>query len=345
MKIRSHMYSTVGLLLILLISMLFTSCSNVVPKEVAEPKLKIIATNFPPYDFSRAVAGNVAEVKMLLPPASESHSFEPTSQDILEIQNSDIFIYTGGESDQWITTILESLDTGNTTIITLMDCVSVVEEKIVEGMQVDDHGHDHEAETEHYEEHADEAVHALEREHAEKTKGYDEHIWTSPRNAKLIVQKISDTLCKADPTNAEVYAQNAMEYLAKLDVLDSQFQDVVDNAVRKTVVFGDRFPFRYLADAYGLEYFAAFPGCSADSEINASTVKFLIDKINAENIPVVFHIELGTVKIANTIAESTNAKVMLLHSCHNITKADFEAKKTYIDLMTNNIATLKEALQ
>ncbi|MDR3238528.1 MAG: metal ABC transporter substrate-binding protein, partial [Clostridiales bacterium] len=171
------------------------------------------------------------------------------------------------------------------------------------------------------------------------------HVWTSPRNAKRIAQKISDTLCEADALNAELYRQNTAAYLAKLDELDAQFQAVVDSAARKTIVFGDRFPFRYFADAYGLEYFAAFPGCSTETEASAATVAFLIDKINTEKIPVIFHIELSNGKMANAISEATGAEARLLHSAHNITKADFQAGKTYLDIMTANVDVLKEALR
>ncbi|HWS28904.1 MAG TPA: metal ABC transporter substrate-binding protein [Clostridia bacterium] len=286
-------------------------------------KISVVATIFPPYDFAREIAGEKADITMLLPPASESHSFEPTPQDVIKIQNCDVFIYVGGESDEWVNDVLSSMDTSNMKIVTLMDCVETVEEEIIEGMQ-------------------DEEEEPAEGE-AEEPE-YDEHVWTSPRNAKLIVQKISDTLCEVDPANAGSYRENTTAYLARLDELDAQFQAVMDNAARKTIVFGDRFPFRYFADAYGLECFAAFPGCSTETEASAATVKFLIDKINAEKIPVVFHIELSNEKIANAISEATGAEVKLLHACHNISKADFEAGKSYIDLMTANVEALKEAL-
>jgi zinc transport system substrate-binding protein len=181
-------------------------------------------------------------------------------------------------------------------------------------------------------------------EGGEEAPEYDEHVWTSPRNAKLIAQKISDALCEVDAANAETYKKNTTSYLTQLDELDAKFQAVVDNAARKTIVFGDRFPFRYFADAYGLDYFAAFPGCATETEASPATVKFLIDKVKAENIPVVFHIEMSNEKMANTISEATGAKVLLLHACHNISQADFSAGKTYIDLMTSNVDALKEAL-
>lgn len=341
----------------LLAAAMFTGCGRPAePSEIndgSDGKLSIVTTIFPPYDFAREIAGDNADITMLLPPGSETHSFEPTPQDIIKIQNCDVFIYVGGESDEWVNGILSSMDTSEMEIITLMDCVEIVEEEIVEGMQEEEGHSEHAGEDEEHtgedEEHTgeDEEHTEEDEEHTgahEEEPEYDEHVWTSPRNAKLIVQKISDALCEVDADSADTYEQNTTAYLTKLDDLDTKFQAVIDNAARKTIVFGDRFPFRYFADAYGLEYFAAFPGCSTETEASAATVKFLIDKINAEKIPVVFHIELSNEKMANTISEATGTKVLLLHACHNISKADFEAGKSYIDLMTGNIDALKEAL-
>ncbi|MDR1272232.1 MAG: metal ABC transporter substrate-binding protein [Clostridiales Family XIII bacterium] len=289
-------------------------------------RLSVVATTFAPYDFAREIAGDKADIAMLLPPGSESHSFEPTPQDIIDIQNCDVFIYVGGESDDWVDGILESMDTENMKIITLMDCVETVEEVVVEGME-------------------DEEEEEGEGEDGEEEAELDEHVWTSPKNAKLIVQKISDAFCAEDPANETVYKENTENYLAKLDDLDARFQAVVDESARRTIVFGDRFPFRYFADAYGLDYFAAFPGCSTETEASAATVAFLIDKINEEGIPVVLHIELSSDKMANAISESTGAKVLLLHAVHNVSKDDFENGEGYLSLMTKNVDVLKEALQ
>ena len=283
-----------------------------------EKPLTVITTIFPPYDFAREIIGDKTNITMLLPPASESHSFEPAPRDIIAIQNCDVFIYVGGESDEWVNSVLSSMNTSGMKIITLMDCVEAVKEEVVEGMEGEEE----------------------EKEEPE----YDEHVWTSPRNARLIVQKISDTLSEADAANAAAYKQNTARYLAKLDELDAKFQTVVDGAKRKTIVFGDRFPFRYFADRYGLTYFAAFPGCSTETEPSAATVKFLIDKIKAEHIPAVFQIELSNGRMAETISESTGAKVLLLHSCHNISKSDFESGASYLDIMTRNADALKDAL-
>jgi zinc transport system substrate-binding protein len=282
-------------------------------------KITVTATIFPPYDFVRAVAGDKVNLSMRLPPASESHSFEPTPKDIITIQNSDVFIYVGGESDEWVNRILASMDTGAMTIISLMDTVDVVEEEVVEGME--------------------------EEEEEEEGVAYDEHVWTSPQNAARIVQAITETLCNADAANAGWYRQNGEAYIAELRDLDAAFQAVVDHANRKTIVFGDRFPFRYFADRYGLSYFAAFPGCSTETEPSAGTVAFLIDKIRNERIPVVFHIELGNERMAETIAEETGAEKVLLHACHNISKKDFESGVTYLDLMRQNVENLRRALQ
>jgi zinc transport system substrate-binding protein len=291
-----------------------------------DEKISVVASIFPPYDFARAIAGGKAEIKMLLPPGSETHSFEPTPQDVIAIQDCDVFIYVGGDSDEWVDGVLDSMDTSKMKIVTLMDCVETVEEEIKEGMENEEQSEEGSAEG------------------GEEEPEYDEHVWTSPRNAKLIVQKISDTLCMVDTKNAEAYKANAAVYMTRLDELDAKFKEVAANAVRKTIVFGDRFPFRYFADAYGLDYYAAFPGCSTETEASPATVKFLIDKINEEKIPVVFHIEMSNEKMADTISESTGAKVRILHAVHNVTKADYDAGKTYMDFMAANLDTLKEAL-
>ncbi|MDR2425738.1 MAG: metal ABC transporter substrate-binding protein [Endomicrobium sp.] len=299
------------------------SCKKNSDKNVNSDKINVTTVIFAPYDFARQIAGDKANVSMLLPPASESHSFEPSPKDIIKIQNSSVFIYVGGESDEWVSGILESIDTSKMKIITLIDCVDKFEEEIVEGMQEEEE----------------------KEEGGEEEAEYDEHVWTSPKNVKLIVQKIASALSEADPANAAYYNQNAEKYISELDLLDGEFQNVVNKAKRKTIVFADRFPFRYFTEAYGLQYFAAFPGCSTETEASAATIKFLIDKIKAEKIPVVFHIELSNEKMANAILEATGAKSMLLHSAHNISKVDFEKGTTYLDLMKQNVLNLKEALE
>jgi zinc transport system substrate-binding protein len=233
----------------------------------------------------------------------------------------------GGDSDAWVDSILDSVDTNQTTIVTLMDCVTLKEEEVAEGMKPE----------------KEEGTEAS-TESSTETPEYDEHVWTSPQNAVLIVQKLCDNLCKIDPANANDYKQNTKNYVAKLHDLDKQFQDVVDHAKRTEIVVGDRFPFRYFVDAYGLTYHAAFPGCSTDTEANAATIAFLTDKVKQDKIPVVFHIELSNEKVCDSICEATGAKSELLNAVHNVSKKDFEAEITYIDLMEHNVDVLKEAL-
>jgi zinc transport system substrate-binding protein len=469
--------------------------------EKTDGKINVVTTIFPPYDFVREVAGDNVNLTMLLKPGAESHSYEPSPQDIIRVQNCDVFIYVGGESDAWVERIIGSMDTSRMEIVTLMDCVEVVEEVIVEGMQDEEEGHSHGDEAFTIEDVKDrdltdwagdwqsvyphlldgtlEPVMEHKAKNGEKTAGeyyeqyktayvtdvdrvsitgdsmtfyrngvparaqyayrgtgvieeddgslwvrykfeaagtppngapryvmfsdhlhapaktehfhiyssnesfdvlmndtnpvnyptyypaaltrdeivaemighdpgeeveYDEHVWTSPKNAKLIVEKIAGVLKQRDAPNAALYEKNTASYLAKLTELDNSFQNTINGAQRKTFIFGDRFPFRYFADAYGLSYFAAFPGCSTETECSAATIAFLVDKVRAEKIPVVFHIELSNEKIADTICEETGARKLLFHAVHNISQRDFDRGENYYTLMTKNIPTLKEAL-
>ncbi|MDR2717679.1 MAG: metal ABC transporter substrate-binding protein [Treponema sp.] len=285
----------------------------------ADGKINVTVTIFPPFDFVRRIAGDMVNLTMLLPPGAESHSFEPSPKDIITVQNSALFIHAGGNSDKWVERILESMNTDKIRILAMIDAVEAVEEEIVEGMEDDeDEGEDTE---------------------------YDEHVWTSVRNAILIVNAITALLCEADPANADFYRRNATAYGEELAQIDAAFNEVIAGAQRNTIVFADRFPFRYFADAYGLTYFAAFPGCSTETEPSAATVAFLINKIKAEKIPVVFHIELSNERMADTISGETGAKKLLLHSCHNITRRDFDSGLGYTEIMRRNVENLREALR
>jgi zinc transport system substrate-binding protein len=286
----------------------------------ADGKINVTVTTFPPFDFVRQIAGDKANLRILLPPGAESHSFEPSPRDIITVQNSDIFIYTGGESDAWVDRILESVNTDKMKILAMIETVEAVEEEIVEGMEEED------------------------EEGVEET-AYDEHVWTSPANAMLIVNAITELLCEADPDNAEFYMENSIAYIGKLAELDMAFREVTTGAKRNVIVFADRFPFRYFADAYGLKYFAAFPGCSTETEPSAATVAFLINKIRAEKIPVIFHIELSNERMADAISAETGAKKLLLHASHNVSKRDFDAGLGYLDFMRKNVENLREALR
>lgn len=298
---------------------------NVNESKEDDSKVNVVATIFPEYDFFRQIAGDHINLTMLLKPGAESHSFEPTPKDIKNVENSNLFVYVGGDSDAWVESILDSIDTKDTKIITLMDCVELVEEETVEGM-------------------TPEAEEAEEGDGEEEEVEYDEHVWTSPKNAILIVQKLCDALCEIDPDNKEDYTRNTEDYITKLENLDQQFKEVVENGKRKEIIVGDRFPFRYLVDEYGLTYYAAFPGCSTDTEASAATIAFLTDKVKEDEIPVVFHIELSNAKICDSICEETGAKSEQLNAVHNLTKEDFEAGVTYLDMMEHNVEVLKEAL-
>lgn len=283
-------------------------------------KLTILSTSFPGYDFARAITKESdVEVKMLLKPGSEMHDYEPTPQDIKNIRNSNIFIYVGGDSDNWIEDVLEDIDLDKTKIVKLMDLVNVVEEEHVEGM-----------EEHHYEE--------------EEKVEYDEHVWTSPVNAIIIINKLKDEIKKLNKDDMDLYEYNANNYVEQLKKLDREFREIVETSKRKELLFGDRFPLRYFVMEYGLSYYAAFPGCSEQTEASAKTLAFLIQKVKEDTIPVIFKIELTSGKIAEQIAKETGAKVLEFHTAHNISQKDFEDGLTMVDIMRNNAKVLKEAL-
>lgn len=307
-----------SILMCAVLALALSACGPVQPAEAEG--VSVVATVFAPYDFARQLVGDNGKVTMLLPPGSEAHSYEPTPKDILEIQSADIFIYVGGESDAWVADVLESVGEG-VRAVTLMDCVELLEEEAVEGMEGEDahEGHGHEAE-------------------------YDEHVWTSPRNAALICEKIAAALCEADPDNASEYNANLAVYRAELARLDAAFTAIVADGARDTMIFADRFPLLYFARAYGLEYYAAFPGCSDDAEPSAATVAFIIDKVREENIPVVFHVELANEDMADIVCDETGAAKRQFNACHNVTRSQFNEGVTYLNLMWENTEVLKEAL-
>ena len=300
-----------------------TGC-GVKQEEPDDGKLKIVTTIFPQYDFVRAIAGGTGavNVRMLLSPGEEVHSYEPTPLDIKEIQNCDLFIYVGAENDVWVDRILENMGDKRPETLRLVDLTETVAEESVEGM-MEEKGHDHEESRE------EEA---------------DEHVWTSPVKAAEITEAIAQKMAELDPANADDYLANAQDYEAKILDLDAQFRQIAENAERKVLVFGDRFPIRYFAEEYGLDYFAAFPGCSSESEPSASTLAFLIDKVREEEIPVVFSIEFSNGNIARAICESTGAVQRTYNSCHNVTKEQMENGATYVSLMSENLEAVREAL-
>ncbi len=317
-------------LIVVLVAGLFAGCMGVETannqKQKKEEKLHIMATDFSPYDFARKVAGDSAEVTMLLAPGQEAHSFEPTPKDIIAIENCDVFVYTGGESEAWVSDILETLD-AKIKVVRLMDCVELYEEEAVEGMES------------HEEKDADDAL--MDDPEVE----YDEHIWTAPANAIKITKHIGEALEQADSVHAKTYKANVSNYVSDLEELDGAFWNVVNHGKRKTLIFGDRFPLRYFVEEYGLSYYAAFPGCASDTEPNAKTVAFLIDKVKSKEIPVVFHVELSNQDMVNTICSETGAKNRQFNAVHNVTKKQFKNGTGYLEMMWDNVEVLKEALE
>ncbi|MDO5010938.1 MAG: metal ABC transporter substrate-binding protein [Intestinibacter bartlettii] len=330
----------IALIIVILSSVTMVFANGIKNKQVVEKnddKLQIVVTSFPQYDFARAVAGDNADIEMLIKPGVETHSYEPTPDDIQKIQNADLFIYNGGENDEWVDGILDSIDMSKTQTLKLEDCVTLIEEDETVGLEgVETHSHDHDHED--GEEHED-------HDHSTTDIEYDEHVWTSPLNAIKIVKNINTVLNQLDEENAEKFNENAQQYIDEIKDIDSQIRDIVKNAKRKTLVFGDRFPFKYFVEEYGLDYKAAFPGCSDEMEPSAETVSYLVNFIRKENIPVVLYVELSSQKVADTLANETGTKTMCLNSAHNLTQQDFESGVTYVSIMKENIKTLKAALQ
>ena len=341
-------------------------------------KLKVAVTLFPYYDFVRQIAGDQVDLQMVIPAGMDSHSFEPTPADIRTIQHADVLISNGGTMEHWLDETLAALDTTNMTIVTMMDYVDTVQEEIVEGMEDAEHDHDHahvhaaedhDHSNETPEEHAAHAHEADDYDHSNETPEehaahayeadphdyvdhdgheeeieYDEHIWTSPVNAMKLVDVIGDTLAEADPAHADTYHQGAANYKKELEEIDEGFREVSANRKRNMIVMGDKFPFRYLADEYQLDYRAAFSGCSSDTEPSAKTIAYLIDKVKEEQIPAVYYLELSSHRVSEIIGEETGAEPLLLHSCHNVTRAQFDAGITYAGLMRQNIENLRKGI-
>ena len=364
-----------------------------------DTRLNVVTTLFPYYDFLRQIAGDSIRLTMVVPAGMDSHSFEPTPADMITIQNADLLVCNGGTMEQWLSQVLDSFGegTGPKRVVTMMDCVDVVQEEIVEGMEdgeAHDHGHthvhadgtvhagDHDHESEDHahseeehepedhvyseeehdieehihseDEHDREDVAVHDEDHAQEYLDeddghgveieYDEHIWTSPVNAKKLAGVLAQVLAQEDPAHAASYAENCASYQDKLTELDAEFREVVSHAKRRLVVFGDKFPLRYFFDEYGLEYRAAFSGCSTDTEPSAKTIAYLIDKVREEQIPAVYYLELSSHRTAEIIREETGAVPLLLHSCHNVTRKQFDEGVTYLQLMRQNVENLRLGL-
>ena len=290
------------------------------------PLYRIVCTAFPQYDFIKNIIDTDDGLTLLLDDGADLHSYEPTAQDIIKISSADLFIYCGGVSDDWVGAVLKSASNPHLKVIAMMDLVDTLKEEYIAGMQQENHKH------EHHEAHAG--------NHSDE----DEHIWLSLKNAAIITQFLCKSICEIDPANEEKYRTNAKNYISQLNSLDSEYQSVVDSAARKTILFADRFPFRYLAEDYGLTCFAAFAGCSSESEASFETIAFLIDKTNELDLPVILTIEGSDGSLAKTVCESTGAKTAVLNSCQSVSSADIADGESYINIMKSNLDILREAL-
>lgn len=294
-------------ILLLALALTLCGCSAALADDFA-----IVATDFPCYDFARAVLGSGDNITLLIKPGSEAHSYDPTPSDIVAIMEADLFIYIGGESDEWVSGILASMGDSAPAVERMFDCVEAIEEESLDG-------------------------------HAEAGE-YDEHIWTSPVNAVKMVRAIQARACALDPENADIYAANADNYVSEIEKIDARLRETVETGARREIIVCDRFPFLYLAREYALEYRAAFPGCAREVEPSAQTVMALIDKVSSDSIPVVYMLELSTGQIARTVASATGAQILTLHSAQNVTLEEFAAGETYVSIMRKNIDALSKGL-
>ena len=336
------MKKIIALLLVLLMTAgMLAGCGKQKDDDTTDTtdKLSIVTTIFPEYDWVRQILGDKADnadVTMLLDNGVDLHSYQPTADDIVKISDCDLFIYVGGESYGWVEDALKNAVNKDMKVVNLLEVLGdkVKNEEVVEGMQEEEHEHEDGEEHEEGEEH----------EHEEEA---DEHVWLSLKNAEVLVGTISNALQEVDPGNKDAYAANADAYVKKLSALDAEYQTAVDNAARKTVLFGDRFPFRYLVDDYGLNYYAAFVGCSAETEASFETISFLAKKVDELKLPCVLTIEGKNHKIAETIVKNTapkSQKILTMDSMQSTTSKDVASGTTYFSVMEKNLAVLKEAL-
>ena len=313
-------------------------------EKFEQKKYSVVSTSFPGYDFARAVTKNTnISTKMLVKPGAETHTYEPTPQDIIDIKNADMFVYVGGDSDTWVEKILKDVDTKKTHVMKLIDLVSTVNEEIVEGMEDEgEHEHDHDHEHHHEHDH-DHESHEHKHDHDEEEEGpeIDEHVWTSPKKAMEIVKKIAEVASEIDVAEKNKIDDNAEKYVAEIAQVDKDLHQAIDGKISEIVV-ADRFPFRYFADEFGLKYAAAFSGCSEQTEASAKTISFLINKVKQDKIKKIYKIELSNGKIAETVSKDTGAEVLELHSAHNVTADDFSKGVTYVDLMKRNLLALSK---
>jgi len=307
---------------LLIVLLLLSGCAASAPAESASNDLQIVTTIFPPYDFAKNIGGEAVSVTMLAPPGTEAHDFVPSLTEVNLIANCDLFLYIGGDIDPWAADVLESLGEAAPRAIRLMDHVELLHELPLECVGEEDH-HDHD--------HSGEAI--------------DGHIWTDPANAIALCEAITAAMSELDPAQKNAYEENLSLYRTELESLRADFAAVMETAQRNSIVFADRMPFRYLAEALELDCYAAFQGCSADTEPSLATIAFLTETIETKSIPVVFYLENSDQTVADTLSAATGAEKRLLHSCHNVSQSELDAGLGYVELMRANVQALQAALQ
>ncbi len=318
------------ILAVIMAATIFAGCSSAPAKD--DGKLNIVTTIFPEYDWVSNITSGAEDVNitLLLENGADMHSYQPTAEDIVKISSCDVFIYVGGESDKWVDDALKGAINKEMTVINLLDILGTKakEEETVEGMQAEKEEKDG-------------------KEEAEEAE-LDEHVWLSLKNASMLCGKISDKLSEKDAKNKELYSKNTENYLKKLNELDAQYKAVRDSAKYDTLIFADRFPFRYLIDDYNLKYYAAFSGCSAESEASFETVAFLAKKLDELKLPALLKIDGSDGKIANTVLQTSNqknAQILELNSMQSVNKKDIEEGKTYLGIMESNLAVFTQAVK
>ena len=323
MKIKYKKIILIIVLIVILLLAGITIFKGGDKKNQDSDKIQVVVSNFASYDFVRAIIGenNNVELTFLLGPGKDTHSYEPTAQDLIKLQNADLFVYIGGEAEKWSDKVLNSLELENTKIICIADYVDKLEEEEIDGAEPEDE--------------------------EEEDGAFDEHIWTSPKNAIKMIEALQKEIIELDGENSEKYQGNAQNYIAQIRQVDSKIQEIVDNKVRDRLIFADKMPMQYFINYYGLKVSAAFSGCSTETEPSASTIAYLENKVKEEKIPVVLYIELNDGRVAKTIAGETgkDCQAMQIQTLHNISKEDFDNGETWVSLMTRNIEVLKKALQ
>ena len=349
-------FVVVLILIFSVITAVIIKIKNPVNKKRGD-KIEIIATLFPQYDFAKQIGGDKVNVTLLLPPGAESHTYEPTPQDMVNVNNSDLFIYTGEEMEPWADNLISGMK-NDIRVLDLSKTVDLINtEEFEEEHEGEAHAHNHEKEEEHETEHDED--HDAEHEHSEEENDkehshehdedehhhtYDPHIWLNPQYAIKMAESIKDELCKIDPENKEYYENNANEYINQIKQLDSEFEEVVDNSKSKKIAFGGAFAYAYFVERYDLDFISAYETCGESAEPSTAKIKEVIDYINKNKIPVVFYKEYSNGNVAKTISEATRTEMLVFNTVHNLSKEEIQSGATYVSIMRENLENLKKAL-